>query len=294
VTLLGSAPGDLTTLDPIGAAEATRAAARRQRHNVGLSLLKSLLSLTVSLAVVIGAWWLFLKAFHVTSFIGKTPTDVWRYLVTSSKAGAHRGQIYHESVTTLRDAGLGLAAGTAAATLCAVAFNLSRPFERMFMPMAMVLRSVPLVAMTPLIVLIFGRDLKAITVIAGIVTFFPTLVNVTLALRWTPRESMDLCQAYGASRVATLWKVQVPNALPALLASLRIAAPLALVGALLAEWLATGKGLGYKLLQAGSLSDYNGLWSRVVMVTLYSVVLYKLIGLIEQRVLARFAPVASS
>ena len=58
----------------------------------------------------------------------------------------------------------------------------------------------------------------------------------------------------------------------------------------LAEWLATGKGLGYKLLQAGALSDYSGLWSRVVLVTLYSVLLYKLIGLVEVRVLDRFAP----
>jgi ABC-type nitrate/sulfonate/bicarbonate transport system permease component len=173
---------------------------------------------------------------------------------------------------------------------CALAFNLSRPLERTLMPMAMVLRSVPLVAMTPLIVLVFGRDLRAVTVIAGIVTFFPTLVNVTLALRWTPQESLDLCRAYGASPFTTLRKVQVPNALPALLASLRIAAPLALVGALLAEWLATGKGLGYKLLQSGALSDYSGLWSRVVLVTLYSVLLYKLIGLVEKRVLSRFAP----
>jgi ABC-type nitrate/sulfonate/bicarbonate transport system permease component len=152
---------------------------------------------------------------------------------------------------------------------------------------------VPLVAMTPLIVLIFGRDLKAITVIAGIVTFFPTLVNVTLALKGTPQESIDLCQAYGASPIVTLRKVQVPNALPALMASLRIAAPLSLVGALLAEWLATGKGLGYKLLQAGALSDYSGLWSRVVLVTLYSVILYTVIGFIEIRVLARFAPARS-
>jgi ABC-type nitrate/sulfonate/bicarbonate transport system permease component len=171
-----------------------------------------------------------------------------------------------------------------------LAFNLWRPVERTLMPMAMVLRSVPLVAMTPLIVLVFGRDLRAVTVIAGIVTFFPTLVNVTLALRWTPQESLDLCRAYGASPVETLRRVQVPNALPALLASLRIAAPLALVGALLAEWLATGQGLGYKLLQSGALSDYSGLWSRVVLVTLYSVLLYKAIGVLEKRVLARYAP----
>jgi ABC-type nitrate/sulfonate/bicarbonate transport system permease component len=263
---------------------------RDERRSLGLRVLKGVASAVISIAVVLGAWVLFLRVFHVNSFIGKGPLDVWRYVVTGAQAGTHRTQMYHESFTTLRDATLGLIVGTVAAVLFSVAFNLWRGFQRTVMPVAMVLRSVPLVAMTPLIVLIFGRDIKAVTVIAGIVTFFPTLVNVTLALRATPGEWIDLCQAYGASPLVTLWKVQVPNALPALMASLRIAAPLSLVGALLAEWLATGKGLGYKLLQAGALSDYRGLWSRVVLVTLYSVMLYKLIGLVEVRVLDRFAP----
>ena len=161
------------------------------------------------------------------------------------------------------------------------------------MPLAMVLRSVPLVAMTPLIVGIFGRDLVGITVITAIVTFFPTLVNVTIALRRTPRESLDLFRAYGANSTTTLRKVQIPSALPALFASLRIAAPLSLVGALLAEWLATGKGLGYQILEAAAVSDYNGLWTRVVLVTAYSSILYVLIGAVERRVLARFGALPS-
>ena len=99
-------------------------------------------------------------------------------------------------------------------------------------------------------------------------------------------------RAYGASRTRTLFKVQIPSSLPALFASMRIAAPLALVGALLSEWLATGKGLGYSILQASALSDYNGLWSRVALVTIYSVVLYKVIGAVEVVVLRRFSSVA--
>ena len=157
------------------------------------------------------------------------------------------------------------------------------------MPIAMVLRSVPLVAMTPLIALIFGRGLVGVTVIAGIVTFFPTLVNVTLALRATPQASIDLFQAYGAGQLTTLRKVQLPSALPALFASLRVAAPLALIGALLAEWLATGRGLGYLMLQSETLSDYNMLWAATVLVTAYSVFLYTAISGVEKRVLVRFS-----
>jgi ABC-type nitrate/sulfonate/bicarbonate transport system permease component len=117
------------------------------------------------------------------------------------------------------------------------------------------------------------------------------LVNVSLALRSAPKAAIDLCHAYGADARTTLRKVQIPTALPALFASLRIAAPLALVGALLAEWLSTGQGLGYLMLQAGSLSNYNLLWSATALVTIYSVVAYSLIAAIEKIALAKYGDV---
>jgi ABC-type nitrate/sulfonate/bicarbonate transport system permease component len=279
-----------TAVDLQAAITEARQRSAVDRRSLGLRFLRGTLTATVSIVIVLGAWELFLKAFHVNHFIGKGPLDVWHYLATSSAAGANRHAVFSESKTTIRDAFVGLGVGTVAAVVCALAFNLSRPIERTLMPIAMILRSVPLMAMTPLIVLMVGRNLKTVAVIAGIVTFFPTLVNVTLALRWTPKESLDLCRAYGASNLTSLRKVQVPSALPALMASLRVAAPLALVGALLAEWLATGQGLGYRILQVSALSEYKGLWARVALVTLYSSVLYMLIGIVEKVVLARFAP----
>jgi ABC-type nitrate/sulfonate/bicarbonate transport system permease component len=253
-----------------------------------LKIGQSLASALISIAIVLLAWWGFLKVFNVDPFIGKGPADVFRWLFTSDQAAAHRAVVQHESWTTTRDAFLGLLFGTVAAVLAAMLFNLFQAMRRTFMPVAMVLRSVPLVAMTPLIVLIFGRGLTAVTVITGIVTFFPTLVNVTLALQATPRDSIDLMRAYGASPVKTLVKVQIPTALPALFSSLRVAAPLALVGALISEWLATGKGLGSSILQAGSFNDFNAVWSRVAVVTIYSMLLYNIIGGIETVVLRRF------
>jgi len=250
------------------------------------------LGVVVSIAVVLGAWQLFLTLFHVNHFIGRGPLDVWRYVTTGDDAAAARSRLLHNSYTTLEDAFIGLAAGTGAAIICAIAFNLNRSIEQTFMPIAMVLRSVPLVAMTPLIALIFGRGLWCVTIVAGIVTFFPTLVNVTLALRSTGQAEVDLFEAYGASRLTMLWKAQLPGALPALFASLRVAAPLALVGAVLAEFLVTAKGLGYLLETSMASSVYNQLWAAVVLVTVYSIILYSVIAAIEKVVLRRFGAVA--
>ena len=83
--------------------------------------------------------------------------------------------------------------------------------------------------------------------------------------------------------------MQLPTALPALFASLRIAAPLALIGAQLAEWLATGKGLGYLMLQSVTLSNYNMLWSATVLVTIYSIIVYSIIAAIEKVMLAKYS-----
>jgi ABC-type nitrate/sulfonate/bicarbonate transport system permease component len=254
---------------------------------VGLRLLTTVLSIALILVV----WQLFLEIFGIDPFIGRGPLEVWDYLTTGQVGADARQQLGDASITTLTDAGIGLFAGASIAVICALVFNLAPSAESTFMPMAIVLRSVPLVAMTPLITLIFGRGLLAVTVISGIVTFFPVLVNVSLALRSAPKAAIDLCHAYGADARTTLRKVQIPTALPALFASLRIAAPLALVGALLAEWLSTGKGLGYLMLQAGSLSNYNLLWSATALVTIYSVVAYSLIAAIEKIALAKYGDV---
>jgi ABC-type nitrate/sulfonate/bicarbonate transport system permease component len=251
--------------------------------------LRKVLTAAASIAVILLVWILFLKIFHVNSFIGKTPMDVWRYVWSTDQGPEARHTLLQTSNTTLRDAFIGLAAGTIAAVVFAILFNLSRTIEQTFMPVAMVLRSVPLVAMTPLIALVFGRGLMCVTVIAGIVTFFPTLVNVSLALRSTPRASVDLFRAYGSNRWTMLYKAQLPSALPALFASLRIAAPLALVGAVLVEFLVTGAGLGYLIQTSMTQSVYNMLWAAVALVTLFSIVLYTIIAAAERRVLGRFA-----
>jgi ABC-type nitrate/sulfonate/bicarbonate transport system permease component len=116
------------------------------------------------------------------------------------------------------------------------------------------------------------------------------LVNVSLALRAVPQSALDLMRAYGASPYATLWRVQLPSAMPALFAAMRVAAPLALVGALLAEWLITGQGLGYLMLQAVTTFELDRMWAAVTIVTVASIVAYTLISALEQLALGRYSP----
>jgi len=279
----------MTAVSLAGAPAVTPPASRHVVRRAVVRLVTGVGGAVLSVAVICGVWQLLVKGLHLDPFLTRGPLDVWRYL-TDPANGAERTLLWEASKITALDAVIGLAGGTVAALVTAAAFALWRGVQQTLLPIAMALRAVPLVAMTPLIALIFGRGLLAVTVIAGIVTFFPVLVNVSLALRAVPRSALDLMRAYGASPYATLWRVQLPGALPSLFAAMRVAAPLALVGALLAEWLATGKGLGYLMLAAVTTFELDRMWTGVTIVTVASIVLYTLISLIEQLTLTRYAP----
>jgi ABC-type nitrate/sulfonate/bicarbonate transport system permease component len=253
-------------------------------------VIKTLFFLAISVLAMIGLWEGFLKLFHLNPYFAKGPGDVWRYVTSDKAAGANRQELWQHLGQTVRDAALGYVAGTVAAVVTAVLFVLSRAVEQTFMPIAVVLRSVPLVAMTPLLALVFGRSLLGVTVIAGIVTYFPSLVNLVQGLRSAPSDAFALMAAYDASPWTVMRKIRLPCAMPSLFASARIAAPGALLGAVLAEWLATGKGLGYLMLQSVSSSRFATLWTSVVIITVLSFTVYAIVGLIETPVLKRFAP----
>ncbi|WP_165690862.1 ABC transporter permease [Consotaella salsifontis] len=261
----------------------------RKRRGPTRTALLALARLTFSIGCILAVWQATLWLLGVPKFIGKGPADVWVYLTDPVSFAQRWALLWTESLILLRDASLGLVSGTLAALVVSILFNLWPTLQRAFLGLAIALRAIPLVAMTPIIVLVFGRNLVTITVIGGVITFFPTLVNVTLALAQASRQATDLVHVYGGTRWHQLWKVQIPSALPALFTSLRIAAPLATTGAMMAAWLATGKGLGYALVTAGTVSDYTGLWSRVALVTTFSIILYQVLEWLEQLVLGRMS-----
>lgn len=280
------APGSLTVLGQAISPGPSESLLGRAFGRFWRTLLNGLVFAVIGLIL----WEVLVKISGVTPYIAKSPGDVYHFLFTDPGAAVNRAILNHAFWTTARDMAIGFVAGTLAALVFANIFALRREVEQAVMPVAMVLRTVPLVAMVPLIALIFGRGFWGVAVIAGIVTFFPTLVNVTLALRAIPDESFDLMHGYGASRIVTLRKVQFPGAMPALFASARIAAPLALTGALLAEWLATGQGAGYLMLTSSNQGNYNMMWASVVVVVVAAVILYSVLSGIETLVLDRYAP----
>ena len=180
-----------------------------------------------------------------------------------------------------------MVAGLAFAFLLAISSRLYPGLTQSFMPVAMVTQTMPLVALTPLLVLILGRGFSVTLWITISVTFFPAFVMLAQGLALVPRTAHDLPRAYGAGPWRELRMVTIPAAMPYLFAATRLTAPRALLGVMIAEWLATGTGLGNLLNQSRGYLDYAMIWTVAAVSVLLSVALYQLVVLVERRVLSR-------
>lgn len=156
------------------------------------------------------------------------------------------------------------------------------------MPVAMVLRSVPLVALAPIVILVAGRGFLTVAFISGVVVLFPALVTVVFGLRSVSPQLRDVVTVYGGSEGTVLRRAALPAALPSFFAAVRISVPGAITGALLAEWLATGEGMGSAIVSASRNGRIDETWSLVVLVTVASLALYLVAQLVESFVLARY------
>jgi ABC-type nitrate/sulfonate/bicarbonate transport system permease component len=263
---------------------------------------RSLLTIVIAVVVLGVLWTALLKLFDVSSFVGKSPLDVWQYLFsdtpargvrpTSLSAAAARAASFGALATTLVNAAIGFVSGMVIATAIAIGFVLWKPFELAFMPIAMLLRSVPLVAMAPLLLLVFGQGKLGIAVIAGIVVLFPALVNIVLGLTSASPAALDVVTVNGGSPFSALMRVRIPAALPQFLASARISIPGAIVGSMLAEWLVGFAGMGGVLSGYKGQGNYGGVWTIVALSVLVSIVLYEVMTIVETAALARWGPEA--
>jgi ABC-type nitrate/sulfonate/bicarbonate transport system permease component len=179
---------------------------------------------------------------------------------------------------------MGWLAGTVAAGALAYVLVLQPATATAVMPLVVVLRSVPLIAMCPLLGLVFGRGWLGVTVIGGLVTFVPTLVTLVGAFRDTPSSAIDVAHCSGGSRWQGLRKVRTPYATPALFAAAKISMPGAVLGAVLAEWLITSRGLGHMMSIDIISSDYGNLFSAIAVLLIVSLGLYAVIGALESAV----------
>ncbi|WP_341995198.1 ABC transporter permease subunit [Microbacterium sp. LWH7-1.2] len=276
---------------PLEATPHTAKRATAISRAVGRSLLNALLTFVIVLAL----WWAVVNLTGISPYVAKGPADVWEFFFTSPEAAENRAEMMQLLAQTLSDAALGFIVGMLVAIVLALAFSLSRSVGMGVMPLALLLRSVPLVAIAPVIILITGRGTPAsVAVIGSIVVLFPALASIMFGLSRASKESLDLVHVYGGGRATQLRKVNVPGALPSLFAAARVSVPGAVTGALLAEWLSTGQGIGGMIQKFSASARFDELWASVALITIVTLLLYNLVQIAENIVLARMGMTTSA
>lgn len=195
------------------------------------------------------------------------------------------GFFWREGGWTLYEATLGLVLGSAFAIALAVLMAHSSFAERSLLPIAIVIKVTPLVAVVPVLVILLGFGTWPKVIIAAVFSFLPVLLNAMIGFRDVDSGALEFLRSLRASRWQIFWKLRLPSSMPYLFLALKTAYPLALVGAVVAEWFVGDRGLGIVVFRANSNLDTPTLFAAVGVLVIIGTVIYFCLSLIERRLL---------
>jgi NitT/TauT family transport system permease protein len=236
-----------------------------------------------ALAAMLLLWWLAVVVLRVPEYIIPSPLDVARTLFGDF------GTILRNLVPTAVESVLGFLLGNVLSIAVATLFIHQRTVEEALFPLAIVVRSIPIVALAPILVLLFGNDLAPKVIIAALVCFFPTLVNMVRGLSSVNPQALELMKILSATKGEIFWKLRIYNSLPYLFAALKIAASASVIGAIVGEWIGATEGIGALIIHATYNFDTPLLYASITVACVFSVLFTSLISFLERR-LVKWAP----
>lgn len=250
--------------------------------SAGRRLAQRVLLVAAAVLLPFVLWDVLLRITGLSSIIAPKPLEVFDYIFTAPHAAEARAVLLHALGQTLPIAALGLLAGLATAFILAALSVLEPRLSRVVLPVALVAQNIPLIALVPIVLLIFGRDTLASVFMAVLVVFFPAFVLLTQGFAMVPGAARDLVNAYGGSAFKTLRFISVPYSIGYLFAAAKLVAPQALLGVMVAEWLLSGRGLGNLLNVSRGTLDYDMIWSGAMVSILVSVAAYQAVAALER------------
>ncbi len=232
---------------------------------------------TTVVLIVLALWQLAVVVLQVSPNVLPGPAQI--------AVGADWLLVVQAALNTVLATLAGFAVGNIVGLALAILICASRTFSDIVYPVAVVVRAIPIVALAPFITLAFGRGPGATVVVAALIVFFPTLVNVILGLRSVPVETIELLKVMNASTVFGYVRVRIPFAMPSFVSALKISAPNAVLGVMTAEWIIGGTGLGRLVVQSWLSLDITTMWGAVLFSALVASVLFSVVSLVERLLL---------
>ena len=241
------------------------------------------------LIVVIGGWYVF--TYEVLErhrrFLLPPLHEVW---TQSFVDGDTRSELLDGLWVTTKTSMMGLVAATALGILFAVLMSQARWIERSFYPWAVLIQTIPILAIVPLVALWFGVGLWSRVLVAVMISLFPIIANTLFGLQSASEEQVDLFEIHGAGRWKRLVKLDFPAAVPALFTGLRISAGLAVIGAIVGEFFfrAGDRGLGQLIELHRATNDTAEMFGAVILSSMLSIAVFTLIGQLGDRLTGKW------
>lgn len=229
--------------------------------------LKSLLFPMITFVVAIAAWDWAVRAFEIPSFLLPTPGAVW----SAIWVGYVDGLFWPHLLFTMQSTLTGYVLGCAAALVLGSILAESKTVEYFFYPYIVALQSMPKVALAPLILVWFGFGIESKVVMVALVCFFPLFINTVIGIRQTSPMLLDLMHAFSASRWHIFTRVKLPAAAGHIFAGLQISVVLSLIGAVVAEFVSSTRGLGYLINASAVTLEVNIMFAALLSLALIGI-----------------------
>jgi NitT/TauT family transport system permease protein len=241
-----------------------------------------------ALTLFLSAWEIAARALRIPAYLLPPPSAV------TAAAWSHAGALLSAAACTGRAALTGFALSVVLGVLAAVVLGSSRLLSRALYPYTVFLQTVPIVAIAPLLVLWFGAGFRAVAISALIVSVFPVITGTLAGFRSVDPALRDLFRLYGAGRAATLLKLELPAAVPSIVTGLRVAAGLAVIGAIVGEFVAgfseDGAGLGITVMEANRQLRTDLVFAAVLGASLLGLAIFAAVDLAGYLLLRRWHP----
>ncbi|MCG3208410.1 MAG: Riboflavin transport system permease protein RibX [Anaerolineae bacterium] len=254
-------------------AEAQKTTKRKAKSNIRV---KDYAYPILAIAVGIGFWELFVRVAGIKTYILPAPSLVILELIDQAS------NIFNHSLVTGWEIILGFLLSVIVGIPLGMAIYYSRFLERIFYPVLVASQTIPKIAIAPLLVIWFGFGLMPKVIVSFLIAFFPIVINTVVGLKQTQPEMIYLVRSMGASRIQTFLKISLPTALPNIFGGLKVAITLAVVGAVVGEFIAADKGLGYLLVVANGYLDTPLMFAGIIALSALGIIFFFIVEVLER------------
>ena len=231
----------------------------------------------IGFTVLVVFWEVATRVLEVPRYVLPPPSAIWSDFLERYP------RLLDGAITTSAEVVLGFLISIVVSIPLAVLVSYSRPVERTVLPIIVALQIIPKIAIAPLFIIWFGFGLAPKLLLVFLLCFFPIVVSATAGLKSVPTDILDLARSTGASEFMVFRKIRLPHALPSIFTGLKVAATLATTAAIVAEFVASDRGLGYMLLEFNGNLETGLVFATVIILSLIGVTLYFIVEFIERR-----------